>query len=96
MLARPETRYFSGHGPVIDEPRRLVRGMLAHRVQREAAVLAAVRGAAAAVPAIVAALYPGLDAQLVRAAQGSVWAHLIKLEREGRVVREGEAFRAAG
>lgn len=93
LLGRGDGRYFAGHGPVVEEPERLVRGMLAHRMQREAAVLAAVRSPARP-PEIVAALYAGLNPRLARAAEASVRAHLAKLLAEHRVRADGDSFMA--
>jgi hypothetical protein len=48
-------------------------------------VLAALQAGQRTIPAIVERIYAGLDARLVRAAQRTTWAHLIKLEGEERV-----------
>jgi hypothetical protein len=47
------------------------------------------------IPDIVAEAYPGLDPRLITAAGGSVFAHLLDLERRGLVVRDGEQWTAA-
>jgi hypothetical protein len=41
------------------------------------------------------ALYAQLNPKLKRAAERSVLAHLLKLEAEGKAVRDGEIWRAA-
>ena len=56
-----------------------------HRAMREAQVLDAVSGGPTTIESIVERLYPDLDEELVPMAQGTVWAHLIKLGREGKV-----------
>ena len=43
-------------------------------------------------PEIVASAYPGLDPRLIPAASGSVWAHLMDLERRGLVLSNGETW----
>lgn len=81
--------YFPAHGEPIENPARLVRGMIGHRRQREGQILRALATGPATVPALVDALYVGLDPRLVRGAQGSVLAHLIAL-RDGGQVRDEE------
>ena len=69
----------------MDKPRQLVRGMLGHRRQREAQILRLLGEAPQAIPQMVAAMYKGLDPRLTGAAGRSVLAHLLDLERQGRV-----------
>lgn len=98
LLARDEAVFLPGHGPAITDPRGHVEALLAHRLAREAAVLAAVREGLSTPSAIVPRLYPDLAGPLVRAATRSVLAHLIKLAAEGAVLADqdgGETFRAA-
>jgi hypothetical protein len=45
---------------------------------------------------MVAAMYKGLDPRLTGAAGRSVLAHLLDLERQGRVACEDEIWRVAG
>jgi hypothetical protein len=58
-------------------------------------VLAAVKDGLDTIPAMVARMYADVDKRLHPAAARSVEAHLIKLEREGRIVREGARYRIA-
>ncbi len=92
---RPERHYIPAHGPDIADGPSLARAQLGHRRQREAAILRRLGEGPAEVPALVEAIYKNLDRRLIRAAGRSVLAHLIKLEAEGRVVREGESYRLA-
>ena len=78
-------RLYPGHGPVVDDPRGVVDGYLAHREERERQVLAAVEAGAADPAAVVAAVYADVPAHLHPAAEYSVRAHLRKLVDEGRV-----------
>ena len=41
------------------------------------------------------ALYSQVDPRLRRAAERNVLAHMLKLESEGKAVRDGELWRAA-
>ncbi len=95
MLERPATLYLPGHGPPLAEPHRLVRHLLAHRLQREAAILRALAEGPTTIPAIVARLYPELDARLHAAAARSVTAHLDKLVAERRAREDGGLWHAA-
>ncbi len=83
---RSDRVLYPAHGPAVDKPRQLVRGMLGHRRQREAQILRLLGEAPQAIPQMVAAMYKGLDPRLTGAAGRSVLAHLIDLERQGRVI----------
>jgi len=63
-----------------------VRGMIGHRRQRERQILNLLDAGTGAVPAMVAAMYKGLDERLWGAAGQSVLAHLIDLEQRQLVV----------
>ena len=93
LLGRDEAIYYPAHGPAVDEPRKLVRGLILHRMQREAGILAELKAGKADIPSIVASLYRAVDPRLHPAAARSVLAHLIDLEARGLVVGEGEAWR---
>ncbi len=80
-----------GHGPPIGAPHALLDGYIAHREAREAQVLAGLADGLCAVAALVAAIYAAVDPALRPAAALSVTAHLLKLEREGRVARGVDA-----
>jgi glyoxylase-like metal-dependent hydrolase (beta-lactamase superfamily II) len=79
------------HGPPSDDPQALLREYIAHRELRERQVLAALAAGPTTIAALVAGIYADVDPQLHRFAAMSVRAHLLKLEREGRVAREGAA-----
>jgi glyoxylase-like metal-dependent hydrolase (beta-lactamase superfamily II) len=83
MLARDDRLLLPGHGPPIIEPRDFVAALLAHRLAREAAIVALLRDGPQTPAAIVAALYVTLDPRLRGAAEASVRAHLLKLRAEG-------------
>ncbi len=92
VLALEPARVFPAHGPVIDEPVRLLRNYIDHRREREEQVLDALRQGEATIDAVTARIYRGLKEQLIPLARESVTAHLRKLEREGRARRESEAW----
>jgi glyoxylase-like metal-dependent hydrolase (beta-lactamase superfamily II) len=93
VLALQPARLLPAHGPVIDDPDAVLRGYLEHRQEREQQIVGLLREGATSPDAIVARLYRGLDETLVAMARESVLAHLLKLEREGLVRREGDAAR---
>ena len=80
------------HGPVIDDPEMLLQLYVNHRRQRERQVIDALRDGLTTASAIVARVYPSLSGDLVKLAEEGVLAHLIKLMREGRVRRDGDAW----
>jgi glyoxylase-like metal-dependent hydrolase (beta-lactamase superfamily II) len=85
LLARDDSLYLSGHGPVLPEPRSLVRELLSHRQHREGTILARLRERDWAVAELSASLYAKTDPFLKIAAQRNVLAHLLKLKAEGVV-----------
>jgi glyoxylase-like metal-dependent hydrolase (beta-lactamase superfamily II) len=95
LLTRGERVYYPAHGPAVENPGKLVRGLVLHRRQREAGILAEVEAGEGSVTAIVAHLYRAVDPRLHPAAARSVLAHLIDLERRGLVAVEDGTWRKA-
>ncbi len=95
LLARPDRLYLPGHGPPLPDPLPFVRALLAHRLAREAAILAALGPAPASTAALAGAIYPDLAPTLRAAAERNVLAHLLKLEAEGRAARGEDGWRIA-
>lgn len=93
LMAREDTVYHSAHGAAITKPRQLVRGMIGHRRQRENQILRLLGEQPRSVPAFIPAMYKGLDERLIPAAELSVTAHLIDLERRALVAKEGALWR---
>ena len=86
LLDRPDDRiYYPGHGPAIENPQRLVRGMMGHRRAREGAILRLLQAGESNVEAMVRTMYSGLDPRMHPAAARSVLAHLFDLRRRGVV-----------
>jgi glyoxylase-like metal-dependent hydrolase (beta-lactamase superfamily II) len=92
LRQREDRVYYPAHGPAVTNPQQYVRHLAGHRMQRERQILKLVGERPRPIPDIVANAYPGLDPRLVAAAGGSVFAHLLDLERRGIVVREGETW----
>ena len=90
LLGRQETIYFPGHGGAVRDAPRFVAHYIAHRRGREQSILHQLAKGEADIPALVGAIYVGLDPRLVRAAGYSLLAHLEDLAARGRVTTEGE------
>ncbi|MFL0357512.1 MBL fold metallo-hydrolase [Erythrobacter sp. GH1-10] len=93
LQAREDTVYHSAHGEAITKPRQLVRGMIGHRRQRENQILRLLGEEARPVSDFIPHMYKGLDERLIPAAEMSVTAHLIDLERRGIVSVEDDVWR---
>lgn len=93
LLSRDDAVYYPAHGEPVDQPQRLVRGLMGHRRQREGQIIRALDDCVTAIPDMVARMYKGLDPRLTGAAGRSVLAHLIELESRGVAVRDGEGWR---
>ncbi|QDX24945.1 MBL fold metallo-hydrolase [Sphingomonas suaedae] len=95
LLGREDRVFYPAHGPEVTTPRRLVRGMMGHRRQREGQILRLLDQRVGAIPDMVARMYVGLDPRLTGAAGRSVLAHLIDLGNRGLVRAEGEIWTRA-
>ena len=84
---RPE-RLLPGHGSRIDVAAEVIAAYIAHRREREAQILRAVRDGARTVAAVVEAVYGEVDPRLRSAAEGSALAHLRHLAGQGTITLE--------
>ena len=89
---REDRVYYPAHGPAVEKPRQLVRGMIGHRRQRENQIVRLLGEGLATIDAMVPRMYKGVDERLWPAAGRSVLAHLIDLERKGRVACAAEQW----
>lgn len=87
---QPWERMYPGHGPEIDEPGKVIDWYVAHRLQREAEILDAVKGGSRTVDDIVGVVYAEVDVALHPLAARNVVTHLRKLADDGRVHFDGE------
>jgi glyoxylase-like metal-dependent hydrolase (beta-lactamase superfamily II) len=95
LQARDEAIYYPAHGPAVEAPQKLLRGLILHRRHREAQILAELVAAPQSIGAMVQRMYRDVDPGLHPAAERSVLAHLIDLESRGRVSRDAAAWRLA-
>ena len=96
LLERPDRIYYPAHGPAVEDPHAHVRRLIEHRRMRERQIVAHLERGEERIPAMVEAMYSGIDRRLFPAAGRSVLAHLVDLERRRLVAREGERWTLAG
>jgi glyoxylase-like metal-dependent hydrolase (beta-lactamase superfamily II) len=89
LAVRSEPTYFPGHGGAVRDAPRFVQHYIRHRRGREQSILHRLGKGEADIPALVRAIYIGLDPRLVKAAGLSVFAHLEDLAARGLVVTDG-------
>jgi len=92
VLALGPARLLPAHGPVIDDPGKVLRAYIEHRHEREAQILAVLRERGCTPQELVRRVYRGLAPAAEKVARETVVAHLEKLEREGRVGRDAQAW----
>jgi glyoxylase-like metal-dependent hydrolase (beta-lactamase superfamily II)/8-oxo-dGTP pyrophosphatase MutT (NUDIX family) len=86
------TALMPGHGPVIADARTKIADYIAHRYDREAQIVSAMKEGARTITEIVKSVYTDVPEVMHQLAEQSVLAHLEKLEGEGRVERESGEF----
>lgn len=90
----PASALFASHGPPTAGARARIEEYLAHRLEREARVVASLSdGAPHGLDDLLPQVYADVDASLHPLARRSLLAHLIKLEREGAVRAAGDRWR---
>lgn len=94
LLALDIKRIAPGHGHPIEKPHDEVRRLIAHRLKREQKVIDAFgTNNPATLDELVTIVYEDTPQQLHQVARRSLHAHLLKLEREGRVWQQGERWK---
>lgn len=95
VIARRFDTLWPTHGAPITDPDPFLKAYRAHRLEREAQVLAQLAEGPRTISEMTPILYAAVDPRLWPAASLSVWAHLIALERAGRVRADPEPGPAA-
>ena len=90
LRARNPRRIFPAHGPTRDDAVALIDEYIAHRLEREAQVVAALPGT---ISALRQRIYPDLDPRLHGGAEAQLQAHLKKLMEERRVAHVDGVYR---
>ncbi len=82
-----------GHGPMLERPVEVIDALIAHRLRREQKTRDALhRAGTATIEELLIDVYEDVDPVLHELASCSLLAHLLKLEREGRIGREGHTW----
>lgn len=88
----PVTRIYPGHFDPLDGGRMVIAGYIAHRLERERAIIDACSGKARSLDEIVAGAYGDTPGPLRAIARFSAQAHLEILESDGRAHRLGDRW----
>ena len=83
-------RLFPGHGDPVEDPEQRLSWLIAHRRQREAEILAALRDAAGTAAELAGRIYRDLPPGLLAMAERNVLAHLVDLWARGLVTATPE------
>lgn len=88
------TLLYPSHGPPIGDPKGYAEHYIAHRLGREAKIVAAleVLDRPSEIEEIVPHAYADKPPEVFPLARRAAWAHLLKLEAEGRARVEGERW----
>lgn len=90
LLRYDARRIAPGHGPVIDTPQAKLNELIAHRLAREEQIVELLAAGNRAIDDLLNAIYAGsIHPALMDTARSQIRAHLIKLERDGRVRATG-------
>lgn len=89
LQAREDRVLWPAHGGPIRDPKPFLAAFVAHRREREAAIVAALAAGPSRIPEMVKRIYTDVDPSLHPAAGYSVHAHLIQMVDEGRAKSEG-------
>jgi glyoxylase-like metal-dependent hydrolase (beta-lactamase superfamily II) len=74
-----------GHGIPIRDPRKKLEELINHRLEREAQIIDGLHQGKATIKDLAFEIYPELSGFLYEIGKGQIYAHLIKLENEGKV-----------
>jgi glyoxylase-like metal-dependent hydrolase (beta-lactamase superfamily II) len=94
LAARDDLRYYPTHGAPVEQPRRLVEALIAHRRARERQIEACLGHGIGRVADMVRVIYSETDPRLHPAAAMSVLAHLEHLRAGARAACEADRWRA--
>ena len=82
-----------GHGDILESPYQVADWIINHRLKREEKVFSALKDAMRGTPeSLVEKVYADVDSSLFPIAKASLLAHLIKLEEDQVISKEGEEY----
>ena len=90
LLERDDACYWPTHGPCVRDPKPLVRGLIAHRLERADEIRACLADGVHRVVDMVPRMYSELPVTMYPAAGRSVFSTLIYLIERGEVTCEGD------
>jgi glyoxylase-like metal-dependent hydrolase (beta-lactamase superfamily II) len=96
LIALAPRAIYPGHGPIRTDAVELLEYYIAHRLEREEQIVAALGQSVSNVSMLRLAIYPELDSRLHQAAELQLQSHLVHLEELGRVEKSGDGYRAFG
>ena len=74
-----------GHGDLMGEPERVLKNIVRHRVIREKKIMRVLKELGeASLDELLPPVYDDVDPALLKMARLSLWAHVLKLEHEGK------------
>ena len=86
-----------GHGDILESPYQVADWIINHRLKREEKVFSALKDATRGTPeSLVEKVYADVDSSLFPIAKASLLAHLIKLEEDQVISKEGEEYICEG
>jgi len=91
LLERDDEVYWPTHGAPIRDPKPFVRSFIAHREEREAQIIEQIKAGRHHIKEMVPIIYAAVDKRLYPAAARSVYAHILGMVEDGRLVADGEA-----
>jgi glyoxylase-like metal-dependent hydrolase (beta-lactamase superfamily II) len=93
LLDYPLQHLAPGHGTLISTPQQEVEHLIAHRLRREDKVVAALQQTGLAdLDTLVVVAYQDVDPSIHPIAKLSLWAHLLKLEKEARADQNNDQW----
>jgi glyoxylase-like metal-dependent hydrolase (beta-lactamase superfamily II) len=90
IQARAFSTLWPTHGPPITQTTPFVSAYIAHRLDREAQIVAQLEGGQSKIKEFVPIMYASVDSRLWPAACHSVMAHMSRLVKNGRVHCDGD------
>lgn len=85
----PARLYLAGHGDPVENPHERLDWLIAHRLSREAQIIATLGNGPATASELTKAIYTDVPAALLPAAERNVIAHLIDLTVQNRIAPIG-------
>lgn len=93
LLQYPIAAIAPGHGHLLLDPRREINAVMRHRLMREAKVERVLSGVGhGTLDTLTPPVYDDVPTDRHRIARYSLWAHLLKLQRDGKVLERPDGW----